>query len=385
MNLNKNNYLLEQYEANDKLPINHNYLREQFRESEEIFLDIKKLIQRSDYTLGKAVDEIEDKFKDITNCKYAVGVGSGTDAIILSLRAIGIQYGDEVITTPYTFYATVGAIVSVGAKPVFVDIKDDYNIDVDKIEKAITTKTKAIVPVHWSGLICDMIRISAVAKKHNLYVIEDACHAINAERDGKKAGAYSISACYSMHPLKNLNVWGDGGFIVTNSKKFYEKLTLLRNHGLIDRNTCNIFTGNSRLDTLQAIVAKHLIKKINHITEKRIANANFFDEKLSSIPDVFIVPRYPRAKQVFHIYVIRSKKRDELRKYLIDNGVDAKIHYPIPMHLQPAAKELGYKEGDFPNAELICKSVLSLPVHEFITKEQREYVVQKIKFFFTNN
>jgi len=384
MNLNKHNYLSKQYEENNKLPINHNYLKEQFRDSEAILLNIKKLIQRTDYTLGKAVDEIEVKFKKVTNCKYAIGVGSGTDAIILSLRAIGIQYGDEVITTPYSFYATIGAIVSVGAKPVFVDIKDDYNIDVDKIEQAITTKTKAILPVHWSGLICDMVKISAIAKKYNLYVIEDACHAINAERDGKKAGAYSISACYSMHPLKNLNVWGDGGFIVTNSKQFYEKLVLLRNHGLIDRNICKIFTGNSRLDTLQAIVAIHLIKKINHITKKRIANANFFDANLSPIPGIFIVPRSPKAKQVFHIYVIRCKKRDRLRKYLIDHGIDAKIHYPIPMHLQPAAKEFGYKKGDFPNAELICKSVLSLPVHEFISKQQREYVVQKIKFFFTN-
>lgn len=385
MDIDKNNYLPEQYEADNRLPINHNYLKEQFSESEEILLDIKKLIQRTDYTLGKAVNDVENNFRELTNCKYAVGVGSGTDAILLSLKAIGVKYGDEVITSPYTFYATVGAIVSVGAKPVFVDISDDYNIDVDKIEKAITTNTKAIIPVHWSGLLCDMVKISDIAKKHNIHIIEDACHAINAERDGNKAGAYSLSACFSVHPLKNLNVWGDGGFIVTNSKTFYEKLILLRNHGLIDRDTCKIFSCNSRLDTLQAIVAIHLIKKIDHITDKRIANANFFDEKLSSISEITIPSRFPNAKQVFHIYVIRTKKRDELRKYLIDNGIDAKIHYPIPMHLQPAAKEFGYKEGDFPNAELTCKSVLSLPVHEFISKEQQDYVIQKIKNFFKNN
>jgi len=384
MKLNKQNYLPRQYKEDEKLPINHNYLKEQFKDSENIISDIKKLINKGDYTLGCAVNDVEDRFKKITNSKYAIGVGSGTDAIILSLRAIGIKKNDEVITSPYTFYATVGAIVTTGAKPIFVDINNDYNIDVGKIEAAITPKTKAIVPVHWSGLICDMKKIPAIAKKYNLYVIEDACHAINAERDGKKPGTYSKSACFSLHPLKNLNVWGDGGFIVTNSEKFYEKLVLLRNHGLIDRNTCKIFTGNSRLDTLQAIVAIHLIKKIDHITDKRIANANFFDEKLSSISEIIIPSRFSNAKQVFHIYVIRTKKRDELRKYLIDNGIDAKIHYPIPMHLQPAAKEFEYKEGDFPNAELTCMSVLSLPVHEFISKEQQNYVIQKIKNFFKN-
>ena len=376
------NYLPKQYEDNDKLKINHNYLKQQFKDAEEILLDIKKLIKKGDYTLGKAVDEIEKKFKKITNCKYALGVGSGTDAITLSLKALNIQKDDEVITTPYTFYATVGAIVTAGAKPVFVDIKDDYNIDVDKIEKAITPKTKAIVPVHWSGLICDMKQISEIAKKHNLFIVEDACHAINAERDGKKAGAYSTSACFSLHPLKNLNVWGDGGFIVTNSKVLYEKLLLFRNHGLIDRNTCKIFAGNSRLDTLQAIVAKHLIKKIDFITNKRIENANYFDSQLASVPEIIIPKRIISAKQVFHIYIIRTNKRNELIDHLVKCGIDAKVHYPIPLHLQPAAKEFGYNEGDFPNTELICRSIISLPVHEFISNKQRDYVVEKIKIFF---
>ena len=224
MNLIKHNYLPDQYEENDKLPINHNYLKEQFKDSEEIFSEIKKLIEKGDYTLGKAVNDIENEFKNITNCKFALGVGSGTDAIILSLKAIGIQKDDEVITSPYTFYATVGAIVSVGAKPVFVDVKNDYNIDADKIEKAITSKTKAIIPVHWSGLICDMKKISKIANKYNLFIIEDACHAINAEREGKKSGAYSISACFSLHPLKNLNVWGDGGLSHQIQKNFMKKL-----------------------------------------------------------------------------------------------------------------------------------------------------------------
>jgi len=384
MKIINKNYLSEQYLKDNKLLINHNYLKQQFKNSKKIFSDIKKLIKNGDYTLGKAVNEVETKFKRIANSKFALGVGSGTDAIILSLRAIGIKEGDEVITTPYTFYATIGAIVTAGAKPVFVDVANDYNIDVKKIEGAVTSRTKAIVPVHWSGLICDMKKISNIAKKHNLFIIEDACHAINSLRDGKNPGAYSISACYSMHPLKNLNVWGDGGFITTNSKKFYEKLVLLRNHGLIDRDTCKIFAGNSRLDTIQAIVAKHLIHKIDYITNKRIKNANFFDKELSLIPEIILPTRYESAKQVFHIYVIRVKQRNELRKFLIKNGIDAKIHYPLPMHLQPAAKKFGYKKGDFPNCELICKSVLSLPVHEFISNSQRKYVVKVIKNFYEN-
>ena len=382
MKKNIKNYLPSQYKKTNKLFINHNYLNKQFKDPNAILKEIKKLIRNTDYTLGKTVDYVENKFKKITNTKFAVGVGSGTDAIILSLKALDISNGDEVITTPYTFYATVGAIVQAGAKPVFVDIADDYNIDENRIEKAITKKTKAILPVHWSGLICNMKKISEIAKKYNIHIVEDACHAINAKRDSHKAGKYSDTACFSMHPLKNLNVWGDGGFVVTNSKKIYQNLLLHRNHGLIDRNICKVFTGNSRLDTLQAIVAKHLLKKIDSITISRIKNAEYFDKKLKIINQITIPPRIKNAKQVFHIYVIKVKKRDDLLKYLIKNGIDAKIHYPIPMHLQPAAKYLKYKKGAFPNAEKICKTAISLPVHEFITKKQQDFVIKKIKNYY---
>ena len=383
MQKTKDNFLPNQYKNDSKLTINHNYLYEQFKDCENIFKDIKKLVIRGDFTLGRAVNEFEDKLKKITKTKYVVGVNSGTDAITLSLKALGIQSGDEVITTPYTFYATIGAIVSMGAKPVFVDIGYDYNLDITKIETKINKKTKAIVPVHWSGLICDMRQISKIAKKYRIAIVEDACHAINAEKEGYKAGYFSDTACFSLHPLKNINVWGDGGFIATNSKKIYQKLILLRNHGLQSRDVCKIFAGNSRLDTLQAIVGLNIIKKINFITNSRISNSNFFDKELSDIPELNIPIRAKNVKQVFHIYVIRAKKRNQLKKYLSSNGIDAKIHYPIPMHLQPAAKFLKYKKGDFPITENICKSVISLPVHEFITKSQRAFVVKKIKEFYT--
>lgn len=379
----KHNYLLKQYEETSKPNINHNYLKEQFADYQEIFKEIEKLIKSCDYTLGKVVNEFEEKICALTGAKYAIGVGSGTDAIFLSLKALGIKEGDEVITTPYTFFATIGAIVTAGAKPVFVDIKDDYNLNPELIEAAITEKTKAIVPVHWAGLCCEMDRIKEIAQKHNLKIVEDACHAINAKYYNQVPGTFGAAGCFSMHPLKNINVWGDGGFIITNSKEMHDKLVLLRNHGLINRDECAVWAYNSRLDSLQAIVGNHLLEKVGQITNQRIENATFFDQGLSQIPQITIPYRDPEIKQVFHIYVIRAERRDELQKFLVENGVDAKVHYPIPMHLQPAAEKWGYKKGDFPNAEKICDSVLSLPVHEFIAPKQREYIIEKIKEFYT--
>ncbi len=377
------NFLPKQYKLNNELPINHNYLPQQFQDSEEVIDEIRKLVIRGDFTLGSAVNEFEEEFKKVTNSRYAIGVGSGTDALFLSLKALGIKEGDEVITTPYTFYATIGAIVTAGAIPKFVDIGSDYNIDPNLLEAAITPNTKAIVPVHWSGLICDMDSIRDIADRHNLSIVEDACHAINAKRNDKNAGSIGDTACFSMHPLKNLNVWGDAGIIVTNNKELHDKLVLLRNHGLRDRDICDVFAYNSRLDTLQAIVGNHYIKKIDHITDMRIKNAHLYDKELLDISQIKIPSRSSKVKQVFHLYCIRANRRDELQKYLISNGIDAKIHYPIPMHLQPAAKDFGYSEGDFPITEKLCKEVLSLPVHEFITDEQVNFTAQKIKEFYS--
>lgn len=377
------NFLPEQYKLANELPINHNYLPQQFQDSEEVIEEIRKLVVRGDFTLGSAVNEFEEEFKKISNSKFAIGVGSGTDALFLSLKALGVKDGDEVITTPYTFYATIGAIVTAGARPVFVDIGSDYNIDPGLIEAAITPRTKAIVPVHWSGLICDMESIREIADRHNLSIVEDACHAINAKRDDKTAGTIGDAACFSMHPLKNLNVWGDGGIIVTNNKELHDKLVLLRNHGLRDRDICDVFAYNSRLDTLQAIVGNHYIKKIDHITDMRISNSFFYDRELSGVLEIEIPSRSSNVKQVFHLYCIRVSRRDDLQKFLIENGIDAKVHYPTPMHLQPAAKDFGYASGDFPITENLCKEVMSLPVHEFITKEQMEFTVKKIKEFYS--
>ena len=379
------NFLLNQFKETGVYPINHNYLCEQFSDHKEIFEQIEDLIKNCDYTLGKSVDEFERNICELTGSRFAVGVGSGTDALFLSLIASGIQKGDEVITTPYTFYATIGAIVTAGAKPVFVDIRDDYNINTDLIEKAITDRTKAIMPVHWSGLGCEMDKIIPIAKNNNLIVFEDACHGINANYKGKPLGTFGLTGCFSMHPLKNLNVWGDGGYIVTESEEMHEKLVLMRNHGLINRNECAEFAYNSRLDSIQAIVANHLLKKIDHITDSRIKNAAEYDKQLSDISQITIPNRSTFVKQVYHIYVVRAKRRNELKKYLNHNGIDAKVHYPIPMHLQPAAKKFGYKKGDFPVSEMVCDTVISMPVHEFVTNEQIDYVVSKIRDFYAHS
>ena len=255
--MNKNfNFLPSQYKKNNS-KINHNYLSSQFSDYKKILNKISKVVKRNDFTLGEEVNKFERNISKLIGAKHVLAVGSGTDAIMLSLKCLGVEKGDEVITTPFTFYATIGAIVTSGAKPVFVDVKDDYNIDPDLIEKKITKKTKAILPVHWGGKICDMKKISKIAKKYSIPIVEDACHAILAKKYGKFAGNFGSMGCFSLHPLKNLNAWGDGGFIIIKDSKDFRKLSLMRNHGLVSRNKTLMFAYNSRLDTIQAVVANH--------------------------------------------------------------------------------------------------------------------------------
>jgi dTDP-4-amino-4,6-dideoxygalactose transaminase len=377
------NYLKKQYKKNRKLRINHSYLVEQFSDYSKIFNKIEKIVKRGDYTLGQEVNEFEKNFAKRTGAKFVIGVGNGTDALYLSLKALNIGRGDEVITVPYTFISTVGAIVTAEAKPVFVDIKEDYNIDENKITSLITKKTKAIMPVHWAGRPCELDKIKTIAKKYNLKIIQDASQAIDSRFKNKQPIYFSDICTYSMHPLKNLNIWGDGGFIATNNKKIANKLYLLRNHGLINRNKSKIFGYNSRLDTIQAVVANYKLKnKLNTITKKRIRNAHLFDKLLKINPNIKIMKRFPHLKEVFHVYHINVKKRDQLQQYLIKNNVDAKVHYPIPIHLQPAAKYLKYKKGDFPLAEEMANTSMSLPVHEFIKESDIKYVANLINDFY---
>lgn len=367
--------------------MNNSYLTEEFSDYKKIFKKLKKVIvNNGDYILGREVYNFEKNLAKRMNAKFAITVANGTDAIILTLKALNVGKEDEVITTPYSFIASTSSIISVGAKPVFVDIKDDFNIDENKIETAITKKTKAIVPVNWAGRPCELEKIERIGKKYNLKIIQDSCHAIDSRYHGQSIVNFGDACTFSLHPLKNLNVWGDGGFILTNNLILAKKLYLMRNHGLIDRDHCEFFSMNSRLDTIQAVVANYKIKnKLTHITSTRIKNSKIYDELLSKNSNILTVKRNSNIKEVFHLYHIRvKKKRDELLKYLLSKKIDVKIHYPIPIHLQKASKFLKYKKGDFPNAELLASTSISLPIHHLISKKKIIYICKMIQKFYSN-
>jgi len=359
------------------------YLDRQFADVDAYLNDIKELVKSGDFTLGKPLTEFEERFAKLCRIPHAVSVASGTDALILSMKVLSIGTGDEVITTPTTFIATVGAIVMAGARPVFVDSEDGFVIDAAKIEASITPRTRVILPVHYTGNVADMPVIMNIARRHKLIVIEDACQAIGAELDGKPVGSWGETTCFSLHPLKNLNVWGDGGVIVTGSVKLAEKLRLYRNHGLINRDDVSIFGTNSRLDTLQAVIGNRLIKQVEFITSRRIANAKRYDEAFTDLGEYIHIPtRRPGVKHVYHLYIVRVKKRDELLAYLNKNGVEAKVHYPIPVHLQKAAQYLGYKKGDFPVSEEDSRTIITLPSHQHLTDDEIDYTIEKVRSFY---
>ena len=358
------------------------YLNRQFADVDDYLADIKELVLSGDFTLGSALDDFEKRFAELHDATFAIGVGTGTDAIAISLKILGIGPGDEVITCANTFIATVGAIVQVGATPVFVDSENGYVIDVNQIESAITDRTKAIVPVHYTGNIADMPRIKKLAEKYDLKIVEDSCQAIMGRIDDQAVGSWGDTAAFSLHPLKNINVWSDGGIIITHSSELNEKIRLYRNHGLVDRDTVISFGINSRLDTVQAVVGNRLIKTADQCCNRRIEIAKQYDEVFNEIPEIDIPVRRSGVKHVFHLYVIRVKQRDELLEFLKGKGIRVKIHYPIPMHLQPAAKELGYKEGDFPMAEEHGKTVITIPAHPYLSDGEVEYTIEMVKSFY---
>lgn len=372
-------FLIDQYERDSKLAIQHNYLTLQFGDSQEILNDIGELLRTGDFTLGKVVREFERSFAKLVHTPYAVGVGSGTDALRLSLLALDLPEGAAVATTPFTFVATVGAIATAGLTPLFVDIADDLNLDPCKLN-SVRSEVQACVPVHWAGRPIDISEICRQLPE--IPIVEDACHAVLATNRGKYAGSQGTMGCFSFHPLKNLNVWGDGGIITTSSEELAERLRLLRNHGLSGRDQCEEFALNSRLDSIQAIVGLHMLGKLEDITERRRRNAALLDQALAGVDGVRLLPRRENEYEVFHLYQAICEDRNGLRSYLVEQHIDAKIHYPIPLHLQPAARKLGYQRGDFPVAESVCDSVLSLPVHEFIEERHIDYMAAKIRAFY---
>lgn len=361
------------------------YLDKQFspEKIEEIFDLFRAFVPTGDFTLGKPLQEFEQKFARLIGTKHALGVGSGTDALKLSLKALGIGYGDEVITTANTFVATVGSIVETGATPVFVDCTDNFCMDTSQLESKITSRTKAIMPVHYAGQMTDMPALMPIALKYKLKVVEDSCQCILGNIKGKNAGTFGNAGGFSLHPLKNLNVWGDGGMIVTNDDALADILSKLRNHGLAGRDEVVIMGCNSRLDTLQAVIGNWLIGDVHTITDTRIRNANMLDASLSALPQITIPARFSNRKLVFHLYIVFAERRDELLSYCKSRGIPAKIHYPVPIYRQPALASLcGHKEGDFPVTDRHAKTMISFPAHDHLSEEQLQYIIDTVREFY---
>ncbi len=364
------------------MKVRYSYLNQQFSNCDDLWKKLKTFVSTGDFTLGKELERFEKNFAKLIGAKYAVGVNSGTDAIKLSLRTLNIKQGDEVITAANTFVATIGAITELGAKPVFVDCDDTFCMNVKLLEKKITKKTKAIVPVHFTGYMTNMPKLKRLSKKYKIPIVEDACQSILANINGKTAGTWGEFGAFSLHPLKNINVWSDGGIITTNNKSYYKKLKLLRNHGLIDRDTVEINGYNSRLDTFQAVVGNWLLPKARNIANKRIKNANFYDKNFSKISQITIPPRPKNFKIVYHLYIIFAEKRDKLLKYCLQKGIEAKIHYPIPMYLQNSLKELKHKKGDFPVTDEHTKKIITFPCDQHLSVKEMKYVVKCVQNFY---
>ena len=366
--------------------IPYNYLPYEFDNTNIIFKEWKKLIKSTDFTLGSKMKEFEKKFSKYIGSKYCIATNNGTDALILSLKSLGIKKGDEVITVCNTFYATVGAIVACGAKPILVDCDDRYQINYKKIIPKITKKTKAIMPVHWGGASPNMNEILKISKKYKIHVVEDACMGIGAKIKNKSPGTFGIVNAFSMHPLKSLNVMGDGGMVVTNNKKIYEWLKKYRNHGMIDRDHIDIWGVNMRLQPLQAIVALEGLKRIDDVIKIRNENAKKMDNLLLNLSPNVLIPNRPKGyRETFALYMCLVKNRDKLLRYLVKNKIEAKIHYPIPLNKQKAARTLKQSQKDLTIANEQAKKIITLPIHQYLSKKQIGYIAQKIKNFYDKN
>jgi dTDP-4-amino-4,6-dideoxygalactose transaminase len=389
-------------------------LKAQYRTIEkEINGAIKNVLESSVYIGGKEVEGFEKEVADFCGMKYAIGLNSGTDALYLALKALDIKEGDEVITSPFTFIATAEVISSCGAKPVFVDIEPKtFNIDVSKIEKKITKRTKAIIPVHIFGQMANMEEIMQIAKKYKLYVVEDAAQAIgagyktqitndkfetkykaqsiNTKEVWKMAGSFGDFGCFSFFPSKNLGAYGDGGMIVTSSEDLANKIKLLRNHGSSPKEKyLNLVLGtNSRLDAIQAAILRVKLKYLHEWSKKRQEKALYYSSQLGKLDSFgkFVIAPFIASDNthIFHQYTIRVKngKRDKLKKYLVENSIPVMVYYPISLHLQPVMKYLGYKEGDLPESEKASKEVMSLPIYPELRKEEQDVIIEKIREFY---
>ena len=372
-------------------------LKEQYKTiKKEVLKTAEELFESQYFILGPRVTDLEEKIADYCSSKHAVGVSSGTDALLISLMAIDTGLKDMVITTPYTFFATAGSIARTGARPIFVDIDPKtFNISSECLESVVDSmprtelkKLKAVIPVHLYGQCADMAPILEICKKYNLVVIEDAAQAIGAEYQGQRAGSMGDFGCFSFFPSKNLGAFGDGGIVTTNSDEFYDKLCILRAHGSRPKYYHKLIGGNFRLDAFQAAVVSIKLKYLDQWTKARQENAQKYRALFShaGLEDVVELPYEKEDRHIYNQFVIRvGERRDDLRGFLSDAGIGTEVYYPVPLHLQECFSDLGYKKGDFPAAEHAALHTLALPIYPELSNDQMAYVVEKIKVFFLKN
>ena len=346
----------------------------------ELMAAAEAVLDGGHYILGPSVSAFEKQFAEYCQTKFSVGLSNGTSALYLVLKSLGIGEGDEVITAPNSFIASASSIALTGARPVFVDIREDMNINPELLEKAITRKTRAIMPVHLTGRPARMPEILSIAKKHRLFVLEDAAQSVGAKLNGKKVGSFGDAACFSLHPLKNLHAFGDAGALTTNDASMQEWMNKARNHGLKNRDECEFWSFNCRLDEIQAALLNVQLKHLDEWTEERRRLAFRYNELLK--PFVEVPEEGKGETHVYQTYMIKAESRDELRTYLNENGVQASVHYPVPIPLQPAAKGLGYGPKDFPVTMRTVARILSLPLYTGMTREEQDTVVELIAEFY---
>jgi len=347
---------------------------------DELIAEFDRIGYSGIYIMGDTLERFEAEAAAYCEVPFALGVANGSDGLFLILKALDIGPGDEVITCPNSFIATAWVIVAAGARPVFVDVTEDYNIDPTLLERAITPRTKAIIPVHLTGRPADMDRVNDIARHRRIAVVEDAAQAIGARYKGRRVGSLGTAASFSLHPIKNLGIMGDGGIVTTDSRGIYERISKLRNHGLRNRDECEIWGYNSRLDPLQAGFASIKLKRLDAWNQRCREIASRYREGLS---DVVWVPRdRAHEESVYHTFIIQLEERDRLVEYLSRHGIGSRIHYPIPIHLQECANPLGYGLGAFPVTERLARRILSLPIYPDLTDAEISHVIASVRSFF---
>jgi dTDP-4-amino-4,6-dideoxygalactose transaminase len=346
----------------------------------ELLAAVEAVLDSGQLVLGPPVQDFENRFAELCGTRFAVAVNSGTDALSLALRVLNVGPGDEVIVPPNSFVASASAVAMTGARPVFADVRDDYNLDPEAVRQALTPRTRAIMPVHLTGRPADMAPLMALAAERKLHIVEDCAQAVRAEYRGQRVGSFGALGCFSLHPLKTLNACGDGGVLTTSDATLAERLRILRNIGLRSREDCVEWSGNSRLDTIQAAMLLVKLRYLEAWTMARRAHAAFYQEALGDVPGVTVPRDRPHEFAVYHTFVIQAEQRDALKRYLSEQGVETSIHYPVPIHRLRAAAEL--EPGSYPVTERQAERILSLPVFPELTREQLQTVVDAIRAFY---